>query len=143
MFGLSKKEIISNKELELASLLKSIKSYVDNRDDVLYIAYSDMQKAADTSGISVSEYAKSEKGKYYLSLPFLNKQYICYLMMVAYEKRTEILKLKGCESPYTVSDYEWYEKEMLPMFGDSLSKLIEEEAPTFINYLSESGLELS
>ncbi|EMP6219940.1 hypothetical protein RX512_001040 [Providencia rettgeri] len=143
MFGLSKKKIIANKELELASLLKSIKSYVDNRDDVLYIAYSDMQKAADSSGISVSEYAKSENGKYYLSLPFLNKQYICHLMMIAYEKRIEILKLKGSESPYTISDYEWYEKEMLPMFGDSLSKLIEEETPAFINYLSESGLESS
>ncbi|NIH21860.1 hypothetical protein [Providencia heimbachae] len=143
MFGLSKKEIVSDKELELTSLLKSIKNYVDNRDDVLYMAYSDMQKEAGNAGVSVSEYAKSEKGRYYLSLPFLNKQYICHLMMLAYEKRIEILKLKGSESPYSVSDYEWYEKEMLPMFGDSLTKLIDEEAPAFIGYLSESGLESS
>ncbi|MEX9294153.1 hypothetical protein AB7Z57_07100 [Providencia alcalifaciens] len=143
MFGLSKKEIIANKELELASLLRSIKNYVDNRDDVLYIAYSDMQKDADVAGISVSEYAKSEKGRYYLSLPFLNKQYICHLMMIAYEKKAEILKLKGNESPYSVSDYEWYEREMLPLLGDSLTKLIDEEAAPFIDYLSESGLESS
>ncbi|WP_336879713.1 hypothetical protein [Providencia rettgeri] len=143
MFGLSKKELIANKELELASLLKSIKNYVDNRDNVLYVAYSDMQKGADIAGISVSEYAKSEKGRYYLSLPFLNKQYICHLMMIAYEKKAEILKLKGNEYPYSVSDYEWYEKEMLPLFGDSLTKLIDEEAAPFIDYLSESGLESS
>ncbi|WP_265524489.1 BAR domain-containing protein [Providencia rustigianii] len=143
MFGLSKNEIIADKELELASLLKSIKSYVNSRDDVLYTAYSDMKKSADNDGVSVSEYAKSEKGRYYLSLPFLNKQYICHLMMLAYEKKIELLKLKGNESPCSVSDYEWYEKEMLPLLGNSLTKLIDEEASPFIDYLSESGLESS
>lgn len=32
---------------------------------------------------------------------------------------------------------------MLPLLGDSLTKLIDEEAAPFIDYLSESGLESS